>query len=297
MPAVGALLDREREAGLEDPSSHTARSGRAPRPRSATCSSSSSTPGATAARSRAMARPARRTRCSTIVASGPGLRRLHGRSEPVQAGPLHTGHTHPDPPSGPAPRSTRPDYVWIMPWNLRDEIAAQLAYIADWGGRFMVAIPRVEVRRPSTCRGRTWACARMPAASKVVLFCGGQGLRLREYAESVPKPMAPIGLRPVLWHVMRYYAHFGHNDFILCLGYKARGHQGLLPPTTRRRSRTTSSWRDGGESVELLSDRHPGLAHHVRRHGPRGDSSASGSWPSAATSATRTSSSPAMATA
>jgi glucose-1-phosphate cytidylyltransferase len=56
---------------------------------------------------------------------------------------------------------------------------------------------------------------------KVVLFAGGQGLRLREYGENVPKPMAPIGPRPVLWHVMRYYAHFGYRDFIICLGYKA----------------------------------------------------------------------------
>ena len=56
---------------------------------------------------------------------------------------------------------------------------------------------------------------------KVVLFCGGQGLRLREYSESIPKPMVTIGYRPILWHVMRYYAHFGHRDFILCLGYKA----------------------------------------------------------------------------
>jgi glucose-1-phosphate cytidylyltransferase len=56
---------------------------------------------------------------------------------------------------------------------------------------------------------------------KVVLFCGGLGMRLREYSESIPKPMVPIGYRPILWHVMRYYAHYGHNDFILCLGYKA----------------------------------------------------------------------------
>ena len=54
---------------------------------------------------------------------------------------------------------------------------------------------------------------------KVVLFCGGLGMRLREYSESVPKPMVPIGYRPVLWHVMKYYAHYGHKDFILCLGY------------------------------------------------------------------------------
>jgi len=56
---------------------------------------------------------------------------------------------------------------------------------------------------------------------KVVLFCGGAGMRLRGYSEDVPKPMVTIGARPVLWHVMKYYAHFGHKEFILCLGYKA----------------------------------------------------------------------------
>lgn len=55
---------------------------------------------------------------------------------------------------------------------------------------------------------------------KVVLFCGGLGMRLRDYADNVPKPMVPLGYRPILWHVMKYYAHFGHNDFILCLGYR-----------------------------------------------------------------------------
>ena len=55
---------------------------------------------------------------------------------------------------------------------------------------------------------------------KVVLFCGGLGLRLRDYADHIPKPMVTIGYRPILWHVMKYYAHFGHRDFILCLGYK-----------------------------------------------------------------------------
>jgi glucose-1-phosphate cytidylyltransferase len=56
---------------------------------------------------------------------------------------------------------------------------------------------------------------------KVVLFCGGEGMRLRGYSEDVPKPMVTIGQRPILWHVMKYYAHFGHKDFILCLGYKS----------------------------------------------------------------------------
>jgi glucose-1-phosphate cytidylyltransferase len=56
---------------------------------------------------------------------------------------------------------------------------------------------------------------------KVVLFCGGLGTRLREFTGEIPKPMVKIGYRPILWHLMKYYAHFGHTDFILCLGYKA----------------------------------------------------------------------------
>ena len=56
---------------------------------------------------------------------------------------------------------------------------------------------------------------------KVVLFCGGEGTRIREYSESIPKPMVPVGYRPILWHVMKYYAHYGHKDFVLALGYKA----------------------------------------------------------------------------
>ena len=56
---------------------------------------------------------------------------------------------------------------------------------------------------------------------KVVLFCGGLGMRLREFSETIPKPMVNIGYRPILWQVMKYYAHYGHKDFILCLGYKA----------------------------------------------------------------------------
>ncbi len=55
---------------------------------------------------------------------------------------------------------------------------------------------------------------------KVVLFCGGMGMRLREYSETIPKPMVEIGYRPIIWHLMRYYAHYGHKDFILCLGYR-----------------------------------------------------------------------------
>jgi glucose-1-phosphate cytidylyltransferase len=55
---------------------------------------------------------------------------------------------------------------------------------------------------------------------KVVLFCGGLGTRLREHSDTIPKPLVNIGHRPIVWHLMRYYAHFGHTDFILCLGYR-----------------------------------------------------------------------------
>jgi glucose-1-phosphate cytidylyltransferase len=55
---------------------------------------------------------------------------------------------------------------------------------------------------------------------KVVILCGGQGTRLREETEFRPKPMVPIGSRPILWHIMKTYSHYGFNDFILCLGYK-----------------------------------------------------------------------------
>jgi glucose-1-phosphate cytidylyltransferase len=55
---------------------------------------------------------------------------------------------------------------------------------------------------------------------KIILFCGGMGTRLREHSETIPKPMVNIGYRPIIWHLMKYYAHFGHRDFILCLGYR-----------------------------------------------------------------------------
>jgi glucose-1-phosphate cytidylyltransferase len=87
---------------------------------------------------------------------------------------------------------------------------------------------------------------------KVVLFCGGQGLRLREISQSVPKPMARIGLRPVLWHVMRYYAHFGHRDFVLCLGYRGD----VIKEYFLSYDEAVSNdfvLSEGGRSIELLN--------------------------------------------
>jgi glucose-1-phosphate cytidylyltransferase len=87
---------------------------------------------------------------------------------------------------------------------------------------------------------------------KVVLFCGGMGMRMREYSETVPKPMVPIGYRPILWHVMKYYAHYGHKDFILCLGYKAD----VIKNYFRNYDECASNdfvLSGGGKNVELLS--------------------------------------------
>ena len=56
---------------------------------------------------------------------------------------------------------------------------------------------------------------------KVIILAGGFGTRLSEYTESLPKPMVTIGGKPILWHIMKYYAHYGHNQFYVALGYKA----------------------------------------------------------------------------
>src|SRR4029450_2426407 len=87
---------------------------------------------------------------------------------------------------------------------------------------------------------------------KVVLFCGGLGMRLRDYSESIPKPMVPVGYRPILWHVMRYYAHYGHKECILCLGYRADA----IKRYFLQYDETISNdfiISDGGKRVDLLA--------------------------------------------
>jgi glucose-1-phosphate cytidylyltransferase len=56
---------------------------------------------------------------------------------------------------------------------------------------------------------------------KVVIFCGGLGVRMGEATQRIPKPMIAIGTQPILWHLMKWYASWGHTDFILCLGHRA----------------------------------------------------------------------------
>ena len=55
---------------------------------------------------------------------------------------------------------------------------------------------------------------------KAVILAGGLGSRLSEETHSIPKPMVEIGGRPILWHILKYFSHFGVNDFVICLGYK-----------------------------------------------------------------------------
>lgn len=87
---------------------------------------------------------------------------------------------------------------------------------------------------------------------KVVLFCGGLGLRMRDYSETIPKPMVPLGNRPILWHVMKYYAHYGHTDFILCTGHKSHAIKEFFLNYNECIS-NDFVLSDGGRRVDLLS--------------------------------------------
>ncbi|MEP9381744.1 sugar phosphate nucleotidyltransferase [Nocardioides cheoyonin] len=86
---------------------------------------------------------------------------------------------------------------------------------------------------------------------KVVLFCGGLGMRMRADNSTLPKPMMPIGTRPVLWHIMRYYAHFGHTEFILCLGYGAQAVKDYFL-TYRETASNDFVLTKGGQHVDML---------------------------------------------
>jgi len=87
---------------------------------------------------------------------------------------------------------------------------------------------------------------------KVVLFCGGMGLRLRDEAHNTPKPLARIGSRPIPWHLMKYYAHYGHKDFILCLGYRGEAFKDYFLNYAETHSNDFVLSR-GGRQVDLCS--------------------------------------------
>jgi glucose-1-phosphate cytidylyltransferase len=88
---------------------------------------------------------------------------------------------------------------------------------------------------------------------KVVIFCGGLGLRMRDAAPLIPKPMVPVGSTPILWHIMKYYAHFGHTEFILCLGHKA---DVIKDYFLRYNEAMTNDFvlSNGGRQIDLLSN-------------------------------------------
>lgn len=88
---------------------------------------------------------------------------------------------------------------------------------------------------------------------KVVLFCGGLGTRIREYSDSIPKPMIPLGAQPILRHVMQYYADYGHDDFTLCLGYKANVIKDFFL-NARPQTFADCVVSGGGRDVRLLSE-------------------------------------------
>src|SRR5262249_47287242 len=104
--------------------------------------------------------------------------------------------------------------------------------------------------------GRAGARGRgaLPGAAglmKVVLFCGGQGLPVNQSSPSIPQPMVPLRDRPILWHIMKFYAHFGHTDFILCLGYHAK----VIKKFFLEYNEAVSNdfvFSGGGKEIELL---------------------------------------------
>jgi len=106
---------------------------------------------------------------------------------------------------------TRPDYILILPWNLKDEIVRQLQEVRGWGAGWS-SHPEVAVLLTGPALMRQKRHESRPLLRR---------FRLRSATIRVdPKPMVPIGYRPILWHIMKYYAHYGHKDFILCLGWR-----------------------------------------------------------------------------
>ncbi len=87
---------------------------------------------------------------------------------------------------------------------------------------------------------------------KVVLFCGGLGTRLREYSETIPKPLVDVGPRPVVWHLMKYYDHFGHRDFVMCLGYRGDSIKEYFLKYDECLS-NDFVFREGGRQIECVS--------------------------------------------
>ena len=149
---------------------------------------------------------------------------------------------HPD-----ALEQARPDYILILPWNLKDEIVAQLSDARRLGRA---------VRRPDPGGG---------GPVKVVIFCGGQGLRMREASEVAPKPMIPVGAAPGSLARDEVLRALRVHRLRALPWLQGRGDQALLPDLQRgdgERLRPVG-WRSQRPRPE---DGHPRLEHHLRRH-------------------------------
>ena len=154
----------------------------------------------------------------------------------------------------------RPDVVLALPWNLEAELTEQLALYRGMGRR--TRLPASDAARSHTDSRRQQEITIM----KVVLFCGGYGMRMRNSVDDdMPKPMQMVGPRPLIWHVMRYYAHYGHKEFILCLGYGA-SHIKNFFLTYQEAASNDFIMSDGESRTDAV--RHQRLVDHVRRHRP-----------------------------
>src|SRR6266571_1210096 len=172
-----------------------------------------------------------------------GPARLHGRPQSLQAGALPAGHAR----AHPRPVADRQD-----PARLRPRPAVEPAGRGHDPARRGALLGRTLRGPDPRGQGVRGTRGERGTGMKTVLFCGGLGLRLREHGDSVPKPMIPIGYRPILWHIMKYYAHYGHKDFVLCLGYRAD----VVKQYFLHYDEAVSNdfvLRNGGRDVELLS--------------------------------------------
>ena len=167
---------------------------------------------------------------------------LHGRPESAQAREVPARNAHPDLSS----RHDRRD----PPGLHRDpalEPPARDRRPARAHARLGCAADRADPGAGGTALAREGGGCLM----KVVIFCGGLGLRMGETSARIPKPMIPIGDKPILWHIMNYYASFGVTDFVLCLGYKSEAVKEYFL-TYNEALANDFVLSDGGKRVELL---------------------------------------------
>ena len=104
---------------------------------------------------------------------------------------------------------------------------------------------------------------------KVVILCGGLGTRLREETEFRPKPMVEVGGRPILWHIMKIYAHYGFREFVLCLGYRGNMIKEYFLNYEAMNNDFTICLGQKSQHPVSRRSRRAGLQRHPGRHRPR----------------------------